>query len=228
MKNRQSLSSVKVATVARLITLLLILVLLAGCATEEKVIPKAVVQTPVVPEETTVTRFDDGRKGFLITEVANLDEAVRRDYDQAVVCLNNQEFAPAIELLEKVVETSPEVTAPYINLALAYQKIGQLEPAEKNLKIALDILPGHPLASNQYGLLLRRSGRFAEARKIYEQSLVKFPEYRPIHRNLGILCDIYLGDQECAVTQYELYNEIGQEDQQVKLWISDLHMRLGQ
>ncbi len=215
-------------TQVRLITLLLVLVLLAGCATGGKVIPKAVVEIPTVPEETTVTRFDDGRKGFIITEVVSLDEAVRRDFDQAVIYLHNNAFDQAIELLERVIVTAPEVTAPYINLALAYQKIGQPEPAEKCLKTALELVPGHPLASHQYGLLLRKSGRFAEARTIYEQSLMEFPEYRPIHKNLGILCDIYLGDQECAITQYELYNETGHEDQQVKLWISDLHMRLGQ
>ncbi|MEA3361703.1 MAG: hypothetical protein U9Q61_00285 [Thermodesulfobacteriota bacterium] len=226
MTNRQTRHWIQEAIPIRL-TLLLMLALLAGCATEGKVLPQPVVETPDVPEETTVTRFDDGRKGFLITEVVGLDGAVRRDFDQAVVYLHNQDFAPAVELLEKVVETLPELTAPYINLALAYQKIDQPEPAEEYLKIALEMIPGHPLASHQYGLLLRKSGRFAEARNIYEQSLVKFPEYRPIHRNLGILCDIYLGDQECAITQYKLYNETGREDQQVKLWISDLQMRFG-
>ncbi len=152
---------------------------------------------------------------------------MRRDFDQAVVQLHNHEFDQAIELLEKVVQTAPEVSAPYIDLALAYRKVDQTELAEENLKMALELIPGHPVASNEYGLLLRQAGRFVEARNIYEQSLLKFPDYLPLHRNLGILCDIYLSDPECALSQYELYSEFSPENKQVKVWISELRMRLG-
>jgi len=126
-----------------------------------------------------------------------------------------------------VIEGSPGVVAPYVNVAMAYVKIDKLEPAEKHLKTALDMVPDHPVVGNEYGLLLRKSGRFKEARDVYEMALKSYPEYFPIRRNLGILCDLYLNDQECALNQYEKYSEAMPDDEQIRIWIADLRMRLG-
>ncbi len=179
-------------------------------------------------EGSAVTQFEDGRRGFVITEVTNLDTASRRDFDQAVVLLHEDSYEQAIELLENVVEVSPGVSAPYINLAIAYRKVGKPELAEENLKVALNLISGHPVASNEYGLLLRKTGRFEEAKTIYEQSLMIFPDYLPVRRNLGIMCDLYMNNQQCALTQYEFYSEANPEDKQAKMWVSELRLRLGQ
>ena len=209
--------------------LLLVMALshLAGCATDEKVKPAPIFQESSVPKGSTVERLEDGREGFIIMEVPQMDEASRRDFGLAVVMLNDQEYGRAIELLEKVIEQSPGVTAPYIDIAIACQHVGKLEQAEEYLKTALHLVPEHPVASNLYGLLFRKTGRFAEARAIYEKAIERFPEYYPVHRNLGILCDLYLNDPECALEQYEIYSQAMPEDQQVKLWIADLRARLG-
>lgn len=228
MMNRKLLCRFKEHTQVRYVSLLILLAFLTGCAADIKVVPESLVDSVVVQEGSTVTHFDDGRRGFVITEASKLNAAGRRDFDQAVIFLNNQDFGQAIDLLEKVVESSPEVSAPYINLAIAYRKVDKPELAEGHLKTALNLISGHPVASNEYGLLLRKAGRFAEARNIYEYALTSFPDYLPARRNLGILCDLYLNDPECALTQYELYSEANPEDKRAKLWVSELHLRLGQ
>ncbi|MCW9049102.1 MAG: tetratricopeptide repeat protein [Deltaproteobacteria bacterium] len=218
----------KEAACSRFLTVLVVLMLLAGCATGGKVVPETTVEIPQVPDGPTVTRFEDGRKGFTLSENANLDADTRRDFDLAVEFMENHEFDQAIELLIKVVGTSPGVTAPYINLALAYGKVGKPNLAEEHLQTALNLFPGHPVASNEYGLLLRKAGRFTEAKNIYEQALTIFPEYLPVRKNLGILCDFYLNDQKCALAQFQLYSELDPGNEQVKLWISELSLRSGQ
>ena len=176
--------------------------------------------------ELSVARLEDGREGFIIKEVPKMDEASRGNFDRAVTILKNQDYGEAIDLFQKVIEQSPGVTAPYINIAIAYQAIGKPEQAEEHLKTALKFFPEHPVVCNEYGLLYRKNGRFAEARAIYEKAIARFPDYYPAHRNLGILCDLYLNDPACALEHYEIYSEAKPEDKQVKLWISGLRAGL--
>jgi predicted Zn-dependent protease len=209
------------------VTLVLVSSVLTGCATDGKVEPAPVIQEPSKVNNFSVERLEDGREGFIITEAPQMGEASRKSFQRAVGMLNNREYGQAINLLEKVIEQSPGVTAPYINIAIAYKNIGKLEQAEEHLKTALRLVPEHPVACNEYGLLYRKTGRFSEARAIYEKAIARFPDYYPIHRNLGILCDLYLNEPACALEHYEIYSEARPEDKQVKLWIADLRARLG-
>jgi Tfp pilus assembly protein PilF len=220
-----------------------ILLSLAGCATNGKVEPPTVsqessvddgkVKPPTVSHESpldkgfTVAQIEDGRQGFIITEVPQMDELSRKDFERAMAMMKDQEYGQAIDILEKIIEKSPGVTAPYIDIAIAYRLIGKPEKAEEPLKTALQLVPEHPVASNEYGLLCRKTGRFADARAIYENAIARFPNYYPLHRNLGILCDLYLDDPAGALEHYEIYSEAKPEDKQVKVWIADLRARLG-
>jgi tetratricopeptide (TPR) repeat protein len=224
---RRTLCRSKTRFCAGFAVLLMMLPLVAGCATGGKVKPAAIAPEPSVAGGPLVERLEDGRDGFVIAEVPRMDEAARRDFEAAVVLLNEGEYGRAVDLLEKVIEQSPGVTAPYINIAIAYQHIGKQAQAEEHLRTALRLVPEHPVACNEYGLLCRKAGRFDEARAVYEKALSIFPDYYPIRRNLGILCDLYLNDLPCALEHYEIYSEAMPEDKQVRLWISDLRSRLG-
>jgi Flp pilus assembly protein TadD len=210
------------------------LVVLAGCATGGKASKEPVENIPVVtakpsplPAGPSVVRFTDGREGFLITEPSKLDAESRADFEQAIAMIKEANYEKAIALLKKVIARSPGMTAPHIDIAIAYNHMNKPEQAEQHLKKALELIPGHPVASNEYGLLLRKAGRFAESRAIYEKALAAFPEYYPIHKNLGILCDLYLKDTACALEHYEIYSKAMPKDKQVDVWLADLHTRSG-
>jgi len=215
------LRNLKAQTCAGFTVLAIVLSGLAGCTTVEQAVHKS---SPF--SEPSVARLGDGRDGFVIREVPEMDGSSRRDFDRAVALLEEQDYERAVDLLEKIIERAPGVTAPYIDIAIAYQHLGKPDQAEEHLKTALELFPGHPVACNEYGLLYRKSGRFAEARAVYEKAIARFPDYYPVHRNLGILCDLYLNDPACALNHYEIYGEARPQDKQVKMWIADLRSRL--
>ena len=205
-----------------------ILAVLSGCAAGLKT--GSATDTPPQPvdQQPSIARFENGWEGVMSIERAQLNEAARTDFETAVSLFHEQAYEQAIELLTKVIEQSPGVTAPHINLGMAYQQLGKLEQAETQFKAALDLVPDHPVACNQYGMLLRKTGRFEEARTIYAQALARFPDYYPLHRNLGILYEFYLNDLTAALEHYEIYSQAMQDDDKVKLWIADLQARIGE
>jgi Tfp pilus assembly protein PilF len=203
-------------------------IVLAGCATEAKISEISTPIAAVMDQGPSVAQLENGQQGFVIRENPKMDSESRSEFERAVSLMNEGKNDKAIELLSKVIERQPGVTAPYINIAVAYMRTNKPEQAEQNLITALGLFPAHPVASNEYGLLLRRAGRFKEAREVYEKEITRFPEYLPVHKNLGILCDLYLNDPACALKQFEIYSEGMPSDPQVKTWIAELRMRPGQ
>jgi tetratricopeptide (TPR) repeat protein len=222
-------------TIARYLLVATGLSILAGCATAgkatvrgaEPAAAEAAKPSSPLPTGPAVVHFTDGREGFVLTQPSGMSAQSRAGFDQASAMIRDAKYDTAIELLEKVIAQSPEMTAPRINVAIAYNRINKPEQAEQHLKKALESIPGHPVASNEYGLLLRKAGRFAESRKIYEKSLETFPEYLPIHKNLAILCDLYLNDPACALKHYQIYGKAMPKDKHVKIWIAELQARMG-
>jgi len=161
-----------------------------------------------------------------ITDNYSVDSEVREEFERAVALLKEERFDEAIMLLRAVTGKVKRFTGPYINLAIAYIKIDELKKAEENLVKALKLNKSHPAANNELALVYRKTGRFAEARKIYEELLNNYPGFLPAKKNLGVLCDLYLRDLNCALEQYERYLEVLPEDEKVKIWVADLKNRM--
>ncbi|MDX1509065.1 MAG: tetratricopeptide repeat protein [Woeseiaceae bacterium] len=164
---------------------------------------------------------------FTITERARIGSNVRSDYDRAIALLEQGNAAEGIELLEQVAATAPNLSAPHIDLGVAYHRAGNLEAAEKNLKLALEANPSHPTAHNELGIIYRKTARFADARRSYEAALQIYPGYHYARRNLGVLCDLYLADAQCALENYEAYMNLVHGDPEVEMWLTALRYRIG-
>jgi Flp pilus assembly protein TadD len=165
--------------------------------------------------------------GFTVTQEIRVSGDVRAEYDQALKLLAQQQYGPGIALLVKVTESEPAAIAPHIDLGIAYARTGDLDRAEASLQKALAINPDHPIANNELGMVYRRKGRFADARTAYEKALAVSPSFHFAHRNLAILCDLYLADVGCALTHYEAYHQAVPDDQDAVKWIADLRSRTG-
>ncbi len=201
---------------------------LASCATSPRTAPvdRAEDNKPLVNHTEDGTQ--NGKPGVPAPENVKVDADVIADFNTAMKYLKAENYEKGTELLKQLTRRAPSYTAPYINLAMAYEKMGKLPEAEQSIKKALELEPGHPIANTEYALLCRKAGRFAEAREVYEQTLKRYPTFLPARKNLGILCDMYLRDLECALTQYRAYSAAVPDDETVRIWIADLEKQQAQ
>ena len=165
--------------------------------------------------------------GFTITEEARISGDVRSDYDRALDLIGRGQVEEGIELLETVADNSPQLSAPRIDLAIAYHNRGDLDAAESHLMTALEVNPNHPIANNELGIIYRKKARFAEARRSYEAALAVYPGYHYARRNLAVLCDLYLNDLGCARENYEAYMATVHSDEEASLWLRNVRFRMG-
>lgn len=152
---------------------------------------------------------------------------VTRDFERSLEYLRDENYPAAIALLNSVVEREQRLPAPYINLGIAHYKSGNQKMSEESFLHALEREAEHPVATNELAVLYRKQGRFAEARTLYVNALAKHPEYLPLRKNLGILCDLYLQDLQCALAQFQRYLQLAPEDKEVTIWMADLKRRSG-
>jgi Flp pilus assembly protein TadD len=166
--------------------------------------------------------------GFTVTEDAQVSPELQTDYDVALIYLEQGRLDEGIAILEAVAAATPTLSAPRIDLGIAYHRSNDLEAAESNLLLAIEANPDQPVAHNELGIIYRKTGRFEEARRSYEKALEIYPGFHYARRNLAVLCDLYLADLECALENYEAYMTTVPSDDEASMWISDLRYRIDQ
>lgn len=181
----------------------------------------------LTPEQRALNAQSCLPKGVIeIVENHPVDPEIRQEFQQAVALLKDEQYPEAIRLLKAVTGKTSKFTGPHINLAIAYIRTGEWQKAEDSLQKALQLNAAHPVAMNEMGLVYRKTGRYAEARTLYETLLSYYPDFLPVRKNLGVLCDIYIQDLACALENYEAYLEGIPEDEKVKIWVADVKSRM--
>jgi len=202
-----------------------VLAAIVGCSTA----PTRVAEQAKPVAENMPARIEiQEAVGFTIVEDAIIEGDVRLDYDRAHELLTQGRIEDGIALLHSVAEAAPKLSAPHIDLGIAYQQQGDLKAAEAQLQQALAINPLHPVALNELGIVYRKTARFPEARQSYQAALDVYPGFHYARRNLAVLCDLYLADLDCAVENYEAYMATVDSDDEAAMWLKSARFRSGQ
>jgi Tfp pilus assembly protein PilF len=196
--------------------------LLAACGSAP--LPKP-TETPSAPVPAAAKGSTPGAPGA----IPNVPVTARgkADFDRAVGLMRSGNNTDAELEFKQVALQFPQLSAPYVNLGILYRKSGRLEQSEDALKTAVERNDGSAVAWTELGATQRLRGEFPNAAASYEKAIADDPNFAPAYRNLGVVSDLYLGDPERALTAFEHYKELTNEEKPVSGWIAELRARTG-
>ncbi len=162
-----------------------------------------------------------------VSEAENAIDVNQQNYAAGLAALKSGEISFAIELLEQVSISAPELENVFTNLGLAYFKQKNYVNAELSFHQAIKSNPDDAIAYNHLGIIKRLQGQFDSARQTYQKAIRIDNQYASAYLNLGILYDIYLQDLGQALQQYKKYQALtSDESNSVDKWITDIQRQL--
>jgi tetratricopeptide (TPR) repeat protein len=143
------------------------------------------------------------------------------------------EFSQAQQRFIALSEQHPNLSGIWLQLALLakQQNKDDIEQRHKDmsryLNNAISANALNYLAHNELALVLRQQGQFKQALNHYELAIKSWPAFALGYLNRGILYDLYMGDKSLALSDYELYQALSNDNsRQLKGWIIDLQRQL--
>lgn len=205
--------------------------LAAGCATPPDSEPSPEPEPGL--EEAQPQRPDSALPSGPVTpnpykaSAPELSQQARDRFAGALTSMDRENWEQARQELESMTRDFPQLSGPWVNLALVHREQGHLEEAEQALRRAIAANPNNLSAYNQLALLKREAGDFEAAERWYQQALEVWPFHAQTHRNLGILYDLYRGEHQKALRHYRAFQQRQDEpDREVMGWIMDLERRI--
>jgi tetratricopeptide (TPR) repeat protein len=196
--------------------------LLGACASTPEVVKKPV---ETVPQAVSAAATTVAATVVAATETP-VDPHAQRAFDAARAHLRAGRTADAERGFRDVIARHPELGGAHANLGLMLRNAGRHDESIAALEQAVEVSPKQPVFFNQLGVSYRQKGQFGKAREAYERAIALDDSYADAHLNLGVLLDLYLGDNALALQHYERYLALSPSgDSAVGKWVADLKSR---
>ena len=201
-----------------------VMAITAGCATSggsSRVEPEALIvyESGEYPPLVLLPNPYDQQK-------VKVSADVRAAFAQGVALMDAKSWPQAELHFDSLTQSNPELSGPWVNLAISLWRQGQYEAAGQAFDSAINANVLNTDAYNAYGVMAREQGQFTKSEELYKKAIAVWPHSAVVHRNLGVLYDMYMGRFNDALSHFEMSARImGEPDKQLKGWIVDIKRR---
>jgi tetratricopeptide (TPR) repeat protein len=159
-------------------------------------------------------------------KAANVPEAARGEYLRVLAAVEKQDWVTAEPLLIQMQASYPKLSSIRAMLGWIYWQGGKAEQAITYLD---DLTQQQALyksdAYNYLAIIYREQGKFTQAETVYKQALVIWPQDPVLHKNIGILYELYLIRLPDALVHYQQVLAFEGDNKQINGWVKDLQRR---
>jgi len=153
--------------------------------------------------------------------------ATVQQFQRAHDLLDSNRNDEAAAALEALTNAAPAFALAPLNLGILRARQGQWPQAQASLNEAVKRDPALTSAYAELGVVNRNLGQFADASSAYGHALEIDADNAKVHRNLGVLLDLYLGKPSEALDHYQRALALGGgADKQMASWIAEVQSRL--
>jgi len=149
------------------------------------------------------------------------------EFDKALALAHGGNDAAAEAQLAGLAHQYPQFSTPLVDLGILYRKSGDLDAAAHALEEAVKRDPHSALAWTELGVTQRLEGKFEEAEQSYSRAIAADAAYAPAYRDRGVLRDLYFGQPEAALGDFEQYRKLAAQDKLAAMWVAELQHRTG-
>jgi hypothetical protein len=104
-----------------------------------------------------------------------------------ITFVHSRNFTNKLSFWQNAVQNSPHYPLAHRNLGAIEYLDGNIDEAEKEYKIALELNPNEPMAHSNLGLVYAQQNKLAEAEEEYKKEIEINPNYDNVYYNLGLL-----------------------------------------
>ena len=122
-----------------------------------------------------------------MTDLNNRQKLSNEQLSNVVNLYKNGKYQEAINQINVLDETFPNVPILFNLVGACYKALGQFELSIKMYKTAVDLKPDYADAYNNLGSLLKDLGQFDNALKSYDMALEANPNFLEVLNNRGII-----------------------------------------
>ena len=156
---------------------------------------------------------------------ANVPDSATQEYQQVLAAIDSKNWDSAERLLLEMQSTYPRLLSLKATLGWVYWQAGKMDKALAELEPLVKRRLYKSDAHNYLAIIYRQQGQFTQAESLYKDALKIWSGDPVLHKNLGILYELYLGRLDDALTHYRKAQVLNQGDKKLRGWIKDLERR---